>query len=87
MGEVEEFFHNSAFDPETVKSLCDAYDKACRSLHDNGQPKIVSEVIALRIISLAKERIISLAKEGERDPDRLCAGALTALGNKAVFER
>jgi hypothetical protein len=79
MGEVEEFFHNSAFDPETVKSLCDAYDKACRSLHDNGQPKIVSEVIALRIISLAKE--------GERDPDRLCAGALTALGNKAVFER
>ena len=67
------------FDPETVKTLCDAYDKACKSLHDTGQPHIVSEVIA--------QRMISLAEQGERDPDRLCEGALSALGNKAVFEK
>jgi hypothetical protein len=72
MGDIVQFFRDASFDPETVKVLCDAYDKASRSLHDNGQPDIVKEVIA--------RRIISLAKKGERNPDRLCAGALAALG-------
>jgi len=43
------------------------------------QPDIVKEVIA--------RRIISLAQKGERDPDRLCARALAALGDKAVLEK
>ena len=38
MGDIVEFFRKSDFDPETVKVLCDAYDRANRSLHDNGQP-------------------------------------------------
>jgi len=54
------------------------YDRACQSMHDTGQPYIVSEIIALNIIALAKA--------GERNPDRLCEGALKALPNKAVFE-
>jgi len=33
------------------------------------------------------ERIIAAAKQGERDPEKLCESALAALGNKAVFER
>ena len=53
--------------------------KASRSLRDNGQPDIVKEVIA--------RRIISLAQKGERDPDRLCARALAALGDKAEFKK
>jgi hypothetical protein len=69
------WFRSPAFDPETVKLLSDAYDKARKSLHDTGQPYIVNEVIA--------ERIIALAKQGERNPDRLCKGALTALKDKA----
>jgi hypothetical protein len=79
MGTIQDLFRATAFDPETVKTLCDAYDKARKSLHDTGQPPIVNEIIA--------QRIIALAQQGERDPDRLCAGALSALGNKAVFER
>ena len=75
MGDIVELFRTSHFDPETVRVLCDAYDKASRSIHDNGQPDIVKEVIA--------RRIISLAQKGERDPDRLCARALAALGDKA----
>jgi hypothetical protein len=74
MGDIIKLFRTSDFDPETVKLLCDAYDKASRSLHDYGQPDIVKEVIA--------RRIISLAKKGERDPDRLCARALAALGDR-----
>ncbi len=73
---IVDLFRSTVFDPETVKLLSDAYDKARKSLHDTGQPYIVNEIIA--------ERIISLAKQGERDPDRLCKGALTALGYKAL---
>ena len=78
-GVVVQLFEQAAFGPDEVKILTDAYDRARRSLHDKGQPAIVQEIIA--------KRIIALAKEGERDPARLCADALTALGNKAVFER
>ncbi len=74
-----EMFRAAAFDPETVKALGDAYEKARKSLHDTGQPPIVREVIAARLVSLAKQ--------GERNADRLCEKALSALGNKAVFEK
>jgi hypothetical protein len=73
-------FTSGAFDPETVKTLCDAYDKCSKALHDAGQPEIVNRVIA--------ERIIALAKQGERDPDRLCQRALAAaLGDKSVSQK
>jgi hypothetical protein len=37
----------------------EAFDDACKELHDTGQPPIVYEVIA--------KRIIDAAKNGERD--------------------
>ena len=49
-----------------------AFDKAARSLHDRGQPAIVQEVIA--------KRIIEIAKTGERDPDKLALLALQKMG-------
>lgn len=73
-----DIFADTPFNSETLRVLIDAYDKVCKSLRDRGQPPIVTEIIA--------QRMIALAKAGERDLDRLCAGALTALGNKAVFE-
>ena len=74
MGNIVQLFRNASFDPETVKVLCDVHDKTSRSLHDAGQPDILKEVIA--------RWIISLAKKGERPPDRLYASALAALGDK-----
>jgi hypothetical protein len=68
MRKVTNLSHNSAFDPETVEALCNAYDRASKSLHDAGQSDVVNEVIA--------QRIVALAQQGERDPDKLCAGAL-----------
>ena len=69
---VTALFKDAAFDPDAIEALGAAYDKACRSLHDIGQPAIVQEVIA--------RRIIQVAQTGERNPDRLCAQALLALG-------
>ena len=61
-----------AFDPQAIEALSAAYDKACQSLNDGGRAGLVREVIA--------KRIIELAQTGERDPDRLCTGALASLG-------
>jgi hypothetical protein len=68
-----------SYDRVRYRNGQDAYDKARKSLHDTGQPRIVNEIIA--------QCMIALAEKGERDPDRLCAGALVALGNNAVFEK
>ena len=48
-----------------------ASDSACRELHDSGQPSIVYEVIA--------RRIIDATGTGERDPVRLRNVGLAAL--------
>ena len=50
----------------------EAFDSACKELNDAGQPAIVYEVIA--------KRVIDGAKNGERDPVRLRNTALAALG-------
>jgi hypothetical protein len=65
------YFQQMFFGPDAIRAMDAAFDKACRSLHDAGQPEIVKEVIA--------KRIISLACDGERDPDRLCDETLKAL--------
>ncbi len=72
MTDVVALFREGSFDPETVKTLCDAYDRVRKSLHDTGQPEVVNEVIA--------RRILAVASKGERDPDRLCEAALSGLG-------
>lgn len=73
MAQILQFIRpDNAFDPETTAILTAAYDKAIAALHDRGQPEIVREIIA--------KRIITLAGKGERDPDRLCTSALTAIG-------
>jgi hypothetical protein len=61
-----------SFDPETIEVMGKAYDKAKRRLHDTGQPALVQEVIA--------RRIIDIAATGERDPDQIARRALEALG-------
>src|SRR5436190_7088337 len=59
----------SAFDAETVKGMGIAYDRALRELRDRGQPPVVREVLA--------RRIIDAAKAGERDSKTLCEIAIS----------
>ena len=57
-----------------------AFDRACHSLHDIGQPDlVVREIIA--------KRIIEVARDGERDPDELCVRAVKALGFSSFSNR
>ena len=62
----------AVFDDRATQIMGEAFDTACKDLHDTGQPQIVYEVIAVRIINAAKN--------GERDPVRLRNAGLSALG-------
>jgi hypothetical protein len=42
------------FDAEVTALICQASDKTCRALHDTGQPHSVKEIIAKRIIGIAR---------------------------------
>jgi hypothetical protein len=79
MPSVVGLFREASFDPEAITLLSQAYETACKSLHDSGQPIIGRELIA--------ERIIAAATLGERDPAKLCAFALNALHTKAELAR
>jgi hypothetical protein len=69
---IAEFIGNTSYDSDAVRAMSEAYDSVLRELHDRGQPPIVQEVIA--------KRIIELAAIGERDSRRLCQTVLSELG-------
>jgi hypothetical protein len=62
------------FGPEVLAGVVEAFDAALKALDDGGQPKIVLEVIA--------QRIIEAARRGERDPVRLVEAALPWLSRE-----
>jgi len=61
------------FDDHATKVMGEAFDAACKDLHDT-TTEHVYEVVATRIIEAAKS--------GERDPEKLRDWALTAFGRK-----
>ena len=64
----------TVFDDRITEIMGEAFDSACKELHDTGQPPIVYEVIA--------RRIIDGVRAGERDPVRLRNVGLAALGRE-----
>ena len=65
------FVSPGVFDPEALAAIDEAFDAACKALHDTGQPEIVLEIIA--------QRIIEAARRGERNQVRLVEAALPWL--------
>ena len=62
------FLQGTAFDPETVKLMGQAFDDACRQLGLADRTDPLTAIIA--------GNIIAAAVAGERDPQRLRAAAL-----------
>jgi hypothetical protein len=52
-----------AFDDEATRVMGEAFDAACQELYHKGQPTVVYEFIA--------KRILAAARKGERDAERL----------------
>ena len=76
MGSILPFIRKAGtvFDDRMTEIMGEAFDSACKELHDTGQPSIVYEVIA--------RRIIDGVRAGERDPVRLRNVGLAALGRE-----
>ena len=60
---IRSFVTPGVFDPEALAIMDEAFDAAFNALDDMGQPKIVLEIIA--------QRIMEAETRGERDPVRL----------------
>ena len=65
---IQSFVKPGEFEPEALATMSEAFEAALKELDNTGQPKLVLEIIA--------ERIIAAARIGERDPVRLRAVAL-----------
>ena len=63
--------NDGAFDDRATRVMGEAFD-AAKALHGSGQPQIVYDTIAARIIAAAHR--------GERDPVRLRNAGLAGLG-------
>jgi hypothetical protein len=72
MSSILPFIKETSFSPDVTQLMGEAYEHATRGLHDSGQPAVVQEIIA--------KRIIELAGSGERDPQNLASLALQSLG-------
>jgi len=72
MGSVVSYFNGSVFDPQATHAMGEAFDLACSNIGTGGQPEIVKEIMAARIIQAATN--------GERDPHRLAAKAMDSVG-------
>ena len=59
---------HGGFGPEALSEMSEVMDAAFAKLQDTGEPDVVRERIAMRIMAAAKL--------GERDPARLLAAAL-----------
>jgi hypothetical protein len=54
------------FSPEEVAAMGRAYESVRQKLHDRGQPAIVNEIIARRIVELAKLKALNAQELADR---------------------
>ncbi len=69
---ITPFLTTRFFDPEHIAAMGIAFEKACGTLGLAPKPDAVTARVA--------KAIIELADNGERDPERLYAGALARFG-------
>jgi hypothetical protein len=62
----------TVFDPETIQAMSSALEQACRTLNLRDDATREREVVAVRIIELARR--------GEHDAARLCRRVLSEAG-------
>jgi hypothetical protein len=69
---MHRYLANTHFKPETVAKVCKAFEIAKRAMHDHGQPEVIQEILA--------KKIIDLAHQGETNPAKLSQRALNDIG-------
>ena len=62
----------SAFDPEQIKVMTEAYEATLKSLHLKAGTDPINEIIA--------KKIVNIAQTNERDPKRISERTINELG-------
>ena len=73
---ITSFLNGERYDPETKRVLGVAFEMTCIALRAEGSDDFVKQAIA--------NKIINLAKAGERNPDILCEQALNHIRRPEV---
>jgi hypothetical protein len=73
---IRSYLNGHRFDPETMRLMGLAYEMTLISLRLVDRGDISNNVIA--------QKLIELAKSGERDPERLCEAVLQQWGRAAA---
>jgi len=68
---IPEFLDGFKFDPEVKRIMGLAFEMTCAAIKYTSRPDVAREAVA--------RRIIELAKNGVRNPDRLCERVLDDL--------
>jgi hypothetical protein len=66
---------NNVFDDAATEAMGEAFDAACKALRSRGEPEVLYEIMA--------RRIVDAARKGERDVQRLREAALKALSKSS----
>lgn len=72
MADILPFLREAVFDAEATTTMSEAFEMACKALPAGRDSEQLREGLA--------KRIIQHAQYGERNPVRLCAAALAAVG-------
>jgi len=76
---IDPSIEHGAFEPEATAAMAEAFEAACKELHDAGKTELVRKLVA--------ERIIGAACRGELDPVRLRTAALSSILSLPNFGR
>jgi hypothetical protein len=69
---IDPYLDGFKFDPEARRAMGVAFEMTCAALRYTKRPDVAHEAVA--------KRIIELAKNGVRDPDRLCERVMDDVG-------
>jgi hypothetical protein len=68
---IRKRIEDQIFEPDLIEAIRLAFQRACEALQLRGTPDALTEIVATKIIELAKA--------GETDPERLCSKVLSGL--------
>jgi hypothetical protein len=63
---IERLLRGASFSPEEVRVMAHAYEAVSVKLHDRGQPPVVKELIAKRVIELGKLKALDSRELADR---------------------
>lgn len=72
--EISAIFDSCAFDPVARQNVGIAYDRIAQELGLSSIPDSINTLVA--------EKIMEIARDGERDPDRLYSATISAFAGK-----